>query len=376
MISLISLKRLKTFTFLALLFILWAACQVQAQSVNDILAYNEKPEVTHAIRIIKSVYGDDVSVIKKQKDLLKFGYNAAVGTSAETLMGLGGSESNETYVNRNLIAYFSSSSTVDAEILTIEGHTVGDDVSMSSITQDSGTATATAAAAHGFSDDDWVYIEGANETGYNGIVQVASVPSTTTFTYTVDSGTGSPATGTITATSQDKTFVSQNVTLAGQTKTALTTDLARVTRAFVPAQNRAANLVGTIYVAEDVTFTAGVPQTDTAVHLTIPAGENQSQKTSTTLSSVDYYIVSSFFVDTLEKNTAYVDCRLEVREVGGVFRPASPWISASNNAPNHFPFDQYIIIPPNADVRAVARADSGGTRFVSGGIQGYLGIIQ
>lgn len=73
-------------------------------------------------------------------------------------------------------------------------------VSVSSITQTSGTATVTTAAAHGFLAGQYVTIAGANQSGYNGAVQIISVPSTTTFTYSVDSGTVSPATGTITAT--------------------------------------------------------------------------------------------------------------------------------------------------------------------------------
>lgn len=73
-------------------------------------------------------------------------------------------------------------------------------VSVSSITQSGGTATVTTSDAHGFNAGQYVTIAGADQSGYNGAVQIVSVPSTTTFTYAVDSGTVSPATGTITAT--------------------------------------------------------------------------------------------------------------------------------------------------------------------------------
>lgn len=73
-------------------------------------------------------------------------------------------------------------------------------ISVSGITQSGGTATATTATAHGFTPGQYVTIAGADQSGYNGAVQIVSVPSTTTFTYAVDSGTVTPATGTITAT--------------------------------------------------------------------------------------------------------------------------------------------------------------------------------
>lgn len=76
-------------------------------------------------------------------------------------------------------------------------------LSVSSITQTSGTATATTSTAHSLQTNDYVLVAGADQSEYNGTVRVLSVPSTTTFTYSVDSGATSPATGTITATWQN-----------------------------------------------------------------------------------------------------------------------------------------------------------------------------
>ena len=67
---------------------------------------------------------------------------------------------------------------------------------VSSLTRSSSTATANTAAAHGFSTGDWVYIFGADQPQYNGRVQITVVDSDT-FTYGVDSGAATPATGTI-----------------------------------------------------------------------------------------------------------------------------------------------------------------------------------
>jgi hypothetical protein len=71
-------------------------------------------------------------------------------------------------------------------------------VSVSSITQTGGTATVTTGAAHGLNEGDRVKIAGANQAGYNGTKRVLEVVSATVFEMAVDSGTVSPATGTIT----------------------------------------------------------------------------------------------------------------------------------------------------------------------------------
>ena len=71
--------------------------------------------------------------------------------------------------------------------------------SITGITQTAGVATATYGAVHGKSIGDLITIIGANEAGYNGEHEVLTAPTTTTLTYSVDSGTASPATGTITA---------------------------------------------------------------------------------------------------------------------------------------------------------------------------------
>lgn len=73
-------------------------------------------------------------------------------------------------------------------------------VSVSSITRSGTTATATTAAAHGYTTGDWVAVEGAAQADYNITAQV-TVTGTTTFTYTVANSPPTPATGTITVAS-------------------------------------------------------------------------------------------------------------------------------------------------------------------------------
>ncbi len=70
--------------------------------------------------------------------------------------------------------------------------------SVTSITQTAGVATVTISSGHSFPTASYVFITGAEQTGYNLLAQITNVTATT-FDYTVDSGTTTPATGTIIA---------------------------------------------------------------------------------------------------------------------------------------------------------------------------------
>lgn len=72
------------------------------------------------------------------------------------------------------------------------------------LTQTSGVATFTSSSPHYFQTNDVITISGANEDGYN-IQATITVTGPTTFTYSVASGTTSPATGTIVAKSNSVT---------------------------------------------------------------------------------------------------------------------------------------------------------------------------
>lgn len=73
--------------------------------------------------------------------------------------------------------------------------------SVTSITQTGGLATVTQ-TAHGYDDFDLIKIAGANQAGYNKSARI-KVLTANTYTYAVDSGTVSPATGTIVALRQN-----------------------------------------------------------------------------------------------------------------------------------------------------------------------------
>lgn len=73
-------------------------------------------------------------------------------------------------------------------------------ISVTSITRSGTTATVTTGSSHGFVQGQVVTISGGNETDYNGKKEIITVPTDTTFTYSVSNSTTTPATGTITAT--------------------------------------------------------------------------------------------------------------------------------------------------------------------------------
>ncbi|MDH3194770.1 MAG: hypothetical protein OEL78_00505 [Hyphomicrobiales bacterium] len=67
--------------------------------------------------------------------------------------------------------------------------------STTSLSQSAGTATCTTTASHLLATGDQVVIRGAQPDGYNKVASI-TVTGATTFTYSVDSGLSSPATGT------------------------------------------------------------------------------------------------------------------------------------------------------------------------------------
>jgi len=173
-----------------------------------------------------------------------------------------------------------------------------------------------------------------------------------------------------TQSSGNRTFVVQSATLQGQTRVALTTALNRCSRVY---NDSTSTWDGGVYAYENTTITAGKPVDTTKIHVSVAANKNQSEKASTSLSSSDYWIVTGFRGDILEKANATADVELQVRLNGKVFRPVED-VSCSNSHNGEFQFKPYLIVPPNSDVRLVAASDST-SRDVSGSIQGYLAKI-
>jgi hypothetical protein len=75
--------------------------------------------------------------------------------------------------------------------------------SVTGITRPSGTSAIVNEVAHGRVVGDWVVIQGASPTGYNGTHEIAQIDDVDNYRVVVDSGLASPATGTITVFGAD-----------------------------------------------------------------------------------------------------------------------------------------------------------------------------
>ena len=177
---------------------------------------------------------------------------------------------------------------------------------------------------------------------------------------------------TIDTTTGDLTFVVETATLTGTTEALLPTPLCRVTRV---VNLTATAWTGNVYVFETDTVTSGVPQTAAKIHLTVPAGAQQSLKASTAISSVDYYIITQVQASLLEKTSAFAEVVLESRAInvsnGNVFTPRVTIETASSAGTTFIDLKPYVIIPPNSDVRLSAIADGANTD-VGGWFNGLL----
>lgn len=173
-----------------------------------------------------------------------------------------------------------------------------------------------------------------------------------------------------TISGSDLTFVVQDKNIAGQTKTALDTPLHRVTRIY---NNGSTDFAGTVYVYEDDTITAGVPDTPAKLHIQTNGDNNQSLKCATSLSKDDYWIITSMSCGVNRQNTRSVDFVLQVKEQGKVFRTLAVLSVSSNNGTITKDFYPFLIVRPNSDVR-VRAISSGASTGVEAVVQGFLAI--
>jgi hypothetical protein len=163
-----------------------------------------------------------------------------------------------------------------------------------------------------------------------------------------------------TISGSDLTFVVQTATLNGTTNVSLTTPLARVTRLY---NNSSTDFAGDITVQD-----AG-----TSTHITVfgTAGENQSKKCATSLSSVDYWVITELSGGVVGTAAATVNFELQVKDVGKVWRTIYEFNSSSYT---DVELNPSIIISPNSDVRMVGTSGTNNTEAVAN-IRGYLAII-
>lgn len=214
-----------------------------------------------------------------------------------------------------------------------------------------------------------LWVTGGNETyqpsNVNNIDSVSSSDNGDTQSITVE---GHIASG------DTLTFVSQTVTLTGQTPVVLPTPLHRMTRLF---NNNGTDFAGTIYGYSGGAVTAGVPQVQDSIHLTVAVGDNQSFKAATTLSSYDYWLITaaSFSVNRSGAQTRIVDFSIEIRNYEKVFRKIYPITVTNSGGSIEVLFDVPLTIPKESDVRVTA-ISSGADTAVSCFLSGFLALTK
>lgn len=173
-----------------------------------------------------------------------------------------------------------------------------------------------------------------------------------------------------TGENQKFTFVTQVVSLNGQTRVALPVPLARVSMAY---NNNGTLLQGRVVVYENTTLVGGVPLDVSKIHTDIPLGFQESFKGATTFSDTDYYILTGGFGSVSLKQDGAADFYLEIREPGKIFRQVAA-VSASSSSPWTIELDPAVIIPKNCDVR-IRVETSVNNIVVFGSFKGYLAKV-
>lgn len=148
-------------------------------------------------------------------------------------------------------------------------------------------------------------------------------------------------------------FVEQAVTLNGRNKVVLTTPLSRASRMY---NNDSVDFHGTVYAYEDDTLSNGEPQTQSKIHLQTSGGNNQTLKASTSLGDGEYGLITYFYASVNKKQAACVDFKIQVRELGKVFRTQILRSAHSTGGNIELSIRPYLIVPPNSDIRITSES--------------------
>ena len=155
------------------------------------------------------------------------------------------------------------------------------------------------------------------------------------------------------------TRVTQTVDLAGQTETALGTAMARVERAFVSSGS---TLAGNVYIYEDDTVTAGVPDTAAKIHMQVRAGRNQSEKCALTVPDGEYLAISHMEAGQEGSSNAGTDFVIETKAAGAPWR-VRMFVNTQQGGASKVNIDgdpelPFLIVGPNTDVRVRAQSSA------------------
>lgn len=158
-------------------------------------------------------------------------------------------------------------------------------------------------------------------------------------------------------------------TIAGQTETVLAPPSGnspiRINR-FWNADS--SDFAGDVYVYEDDTVTAGVPQTASKIKAKILIGNNQTLMAIYTVPSTDKGAkISSYYWAVLKRTASLANAMLYTREFGGVFRIRH--VTGGNTAgtsTNAHEFRNGIPIPARTDIKIVSEVSANDTDVSAG----------
>ena len=175
----------------------------------------------------------------------------------------------------------------------------------------------------------------------------------------------------MTISGSEFTFFADTVTVSGQTRVALPTAAARVTRAYVLGTTEPA---GNIYIYENTALTSGVPTDITKAHNLITAGENQSLRAATSVAKNNYFIMINIYAYMNKATNGTANIKLRTRSLDGVFR--TKFVGAiSNSQELEHVYHPYMIVPPNTDISMTANGSTNNLD-VSAGFQGFFADIM
>lgn len=212
-----------------------------------------------------------------------------------------------------------------------------------------------------------VWLQGGDETYLttNGITSVSSDDNGDTSTITIEGHTVSG-----TDLDQQFTFVSQTIALTGQTDATLATPLARASRLYVADGEGA--FAGALYVHEGGATTAGVPNDAATIHLKALAADQQSQKAASTISNIDYYIVTQLYAGVSQKTAGVAQMQWQTRAPGGAFRTRTIFSAAQGGT--FLSLRPYFVVPKNHDFR-FRTIGSTANLEIDAFCNGYLGSV-
>ena len=211
-----------------------------------------------------------------------------------------------------------------------------------------------------------------SEINYLGIDSVHSTTNSITHFSSADGGdTQTLRVEGMTISGGLLTFVAQDITLAGQTKTALTTPLSRVTR--IANVSSATATSGDVYVYEGGAVSGGIPTDLNTVGNVMPAEDQSTLFAGTSISSTNYFLCTGFYAYLAKKTSGFADIKLKTREISSVYRTVQV-VSIGASAPAEHKFNPPLIVKSNSDIDLVATGSTTNLD-VCAGFDGYFADI-